>query len=138
MSFTLTRIGETKLIDVQYKYKQLAAEFCKFYYSTYDKNFKDLANSYHPKAQFTVNDVEVSGINNFFNLLEHFGFRSCVHHDLNVQCQPIGEENLLLNVSGSITINNSIFINKFVETLLIQRDNFNHFYIFSTMLKISD
>lgn len=136
MSFNLTRIGETKLIDVNYKYKQLAEEFCKFYYSTYDKNFKDLANSYHPKAQFTVNEIEASSVNNFFNLLEQCGLRSCVHHDLHVQAQPIGEENLLLNISGTITINNSIFINKFIETILIQRDNFNKFYIFSTMLKI--
>jgi len=69
MSFNLTRIGETKLIDVNHKYKQLAEEFCKFYYSTYYKNFKDLANSYHPKAQFTVNDIEVSGVNNFFIMI---------------------------------------------------------------------
>ena len=137
MSFNLTKIGETKLINVQHKYKQLAEEFCKFYYSTYDKNFKDLADSYHPKAQFTVNTVEVSGVNNYFNLLENCDARSFVHHDLNVQAQPIGEDSVLINVSGTLTVNNSIFENKFIETLLIQRDNFNRFYIFSTMLKIN-
>ena len=138
MSFNLTRIGETKLIDVNYKYKQVATKFCKFYYSTYDKNIKDLSNSYHPKAQFTVNDVEVAGVNNFFNLLEQNNLRSFTHHDLNVQCQPIGDDNLLLNITGTITVNGSIFINKFTETILVQRDNFNPFYIFSTMLRISD
>lgn len=136
MSFVLTRIGETKLINVNYKYKQLAEEFCKSYYSTYDKNIKDLSNMYHPKAQFTLNNVEVSGVNNYFNLLENSGLNSFVHHDLNVQSQPIGDDSLLVNVSGTLTVNNSIFENKFIETLLVQRDNFNHFYIFSTMLKI--
>ena len=132
----MSRTGPSRLIDVNYKYKQIAEEFCKYYYNLYDNDFKRLASSFHPEAQFTVKDVEICGFDNYYKFLEQHGLDKYTHHDIVVSCQPVGDSHLILTVNGTITISNSIFVNKFIETLFLQRNEFNRFYILSCMLKI--
>lgn len=132
----MSRLNASRLIDVNYKYKQIAEEFCKYYYNIYDNDFKKLASTFHPDAQFTLNNLEIGGFENYNRFLEQNGTRKFEHHDVIVSCQPIGDSNLILTVHGTMSINDSIFVNKFMETLFIQRNEFNRFYVFSCMLKI--
>jgi len=132
----MSRPSAARLIDVNYKYKQIAEEFCKYYYNLYDNDLKKLAGTFHPEAQFTIKDIEISGFDNYYKFLEQHNLTKYTHHDIIVSCQPIGDSNLILTVNGTITINGSIFVNKFIETLFIQRNDFNRFYVFSCILKI--
>lgn len=134
----MSRPSASRLIDVNYKYKQIAEEFCKYYYNLYDNDFKRLASSFHPDAQITINDKEIYGFDNYYKFLEQSCMTKFTHHDMVISCQPLGDSSLILTVNGTITISNSIFINKFIETLVLQRNEFNRFYIFSCILKLLD
>lgn len=134
----MSRPSAARLIDVNYKYKQIAEEFCKYYYNLYDNDFKRLASSFHPDAQITIKDIEIHGFDNYYKFLEQNGITKFTHHDMAISCQPLGDASLILTVNGTITVDNSIFVNKFIETLVLQRNEFNRFYIFSCILKIFD
>lgn len=133
MSFNLIRT--TNCIDIRTNYKQLADEFCKYYYSLYDTNFYQLSNLYYQDAQFTYLDEEILGFNNFFEKLKINGNYKFTHHQMNINAQPIGQNNLLISIVGTISINDSIYQNKFIETILIQKDDFNRILICSTIFK---
>jgi hypothetical protein len=64
----MARPSAARLIDVNYKYKQIAEEFCKHYYNLYDNDFKRLASTYHPDAQITIKDIEIHGFDNYYKL----------------------------------------------------------------------
>jgi hypothetical protein len=57
---------------------------------------------------------------------------------MNIVVQPIGPANLIITVSGFISLNSSLILNKFVETIFIQRDNNNLLYVCSTVFKITE
>lgn len=138
MSFNLFRANNTQTIDMRHNYKQIAEELCKHYYTAYDNNFQDLINVYYTDSQFTYQDQEITGFNTLLQKLRESGITSFTHYDMNVSAQPIGPSNILITVIGSISFNNSIFLNKFIETLYIQRDDSNVLRICSTIFKIID
>lgn len=135
MSFTL----RPNLIDAKLNYKQIADEFCKYYYSKYDTNFDSLTSLYYPDSQFTYQDEEVSGFINLLNKIKSNGVYKFTHHNMKVNTQPIGSKHILINVYGTLSLNDSIYQNKFNETILLQRseDN-NNFSICSTIFRLLD
>ena len=137
MSFTLFR-SNNQLTDIRYNYKQLAEEVCKCYYTAYDNNFLELANVYYNDSQFTYQDHEFSGFNTLVQVLRGNNINKFTHHNMNVSSQPIGPNNLLITVIGSISFNDSIFMNKFIETIYMQKDDANILRICSTIFKIID
>jgi len=138
MSFNLFRVSHSNSIDIRINYKQLADEFCKYYYSLYDTNFILLNNFYNQASQFTFQDEEILGFNNLLEKLRSNGYYKFTHNNMKINSQPIGQNNLLINILGNISINDSIFQNKFIETIILQKDNLNKFEIFSTIFKIID
>lgn len=133
MSFNLVKPNQN-IVDVRLSYKHIAEEFCKYYYTLYDANFSLLASLYYPQSQFTYQHIEVSG---FDNLLNFVGYDTkFTHHNLNVAVQPIGHANLMITVTGTITMNDSIFQHRFVETLFIQKDDCNRLKVFGTVFKV--
>jgi Nuclear transport factor 2 (NTF2) domain len=139
MSFTLFRSNNnSQLIDIRYNYKQLAEELCKYYYTAYDNNFMALANVYYDDSQFTYQDNEFSGFNTLLQALRGNNINKFTHHNMTASAQPIGPNNLLIVVYGSISFNDSIFMNKFIETLYLQKDDSNVMRICSTIFKVID
>lgn len=139
MSFTLFRSNNnSQLTDIRHNYKQLAEELCKYYYTAYDNNFLELANVYYNDSQFTYQDHEFSGFNTFVQILRGNNINKFTHHNMNVAAQPIGPNNLLITVYGSISFNDSIFMSKFIETIYLQKDDANILRICSTIFKIID
>lgn len=136
MSFTLVRTVHPNLADVRLNYKQIADEFCKYYYTLYDANMALLSTLYYPESQFTYQDSEFNGFDNLLNGLRMNGIYKFTHHSLNITTQPFGPANIIINIIGILSINDSIYQNKFIETIVLQRDDFNMLRIFSTIFKI--
>ena len=136
MSFNLFRANNPQLIDIRHNYKELAEELCRYYYTIYDNNFQELANIYYADSQFTYQDQEITGFNTLLQKLRETTVSKFTHYDMNVSAQPIGSSNLIITVIGSIALNDSIFMNKFIETLYIQRDDANVLRVCSTIFKI--
>lgn len=136
MSFNLIRTNGSQLIDVRNNYKQIADDFLPKYYTVYDNNFNELSTLYYPDSQFTYQDNELIGFNALSQKLYESGVYKFTHHNMTISTQPIGPSNMIITIIGLISLNDSIFTNKFVETLYIQRNDQNKFGICSTIFKM--
>lgn len=132
MSFIL----RPNLVDVKLNYKQIADEFCKQYYTKIDTNFESLNIYYYPDSQFTYQDEEIISYVNLLNKLKNNGIYKFTHYDMKVNTQPLGPKHLLIVVHGNLSLNDSIYQNKFMETFLLQREDNNHFLIYSQIFKL--
>lgn len=127
-------------VDVRANYKQLAYDFCVQYYNTFDLNFQNLIYIYKPDSMFTFMDQEVIGYNNLYNLwINNYGIYKFTHVITSITSQPVGTKTLLISVVGTIKVNDHLYASPdqpFVETLIIQKDADEIFYIHGTMFKL--
>lgn len=139
MSFSLVRKVDPNLVDVRSNYKNIAGDLLTTYYNTYDSNFPELARMYYSDSQFTYREYEFFGFNNLLSLIkDKYNVFKFTHTIMHATVQPIGKTDLLVSVHGSLSVNNMTHSDKFIETLLIRRDDDNKFYILSTIFKIVD
>lgn len=139
MSFNLFRVSDQKnLQDLRINYKQTAYDFCTQYYTNYDHYLTDLMPFFTQETQFTYQNTEFTGFNNFLLKLKGDNVTKFAHQDMNITVQPIGPGQMIIIVLGLITINSAVFPSKFIETLLLQRNEFNKLQIISTIFKLID
>ena len=136
MSFSLIRQGQSNLEDIGSIYQKIVYDFCTQYYTAFDSNIMTLANIYYSNSQFTYQDTDVVGFTNFSNMLILKGISNMTHHNMHVSSQPIKPNSILISVVGLVSLNDSINLNKFSETLLLTRDDSNVFRVHSTIIKI--
>jgi hypothetical protein len=123
-------------MDVKTNYKRITEEFCRYYINMYDNNFQNLANMYKTDSLFTYTDDEIIGFNNLVEKIRQYNIYKFTHSTVNVNSQPVGDRTLLVTLTGKISVNNSVIEQKFSETLLLQRDDHNRFYIYHTIFKL--
>lgn len=133
MSFQLTKT--TKNFTVYQDYKQIAQDFAMEYYTAYDNGIDKLQHFYNNDAKFLYLDHEIVGYTNWANALRHNNFNKFNHGDMNVNVLPINDTNLLITIVGSVNINNSIFDNKFMENIVLERGYNNNFSVSNTIFK---
>ena len=126
------------LIDVQENYRKIAEEFCKYYYTNYDSNFMELKDIYSDNSCFTYLDEEIIGFNSLVSKLGIMNIHKFDHKSINVNAQPVGKTSLLILTTGTISVNNSIHVNKFSESILLQRNNDNKFVVYNTIFKLTE
>lgn len=139
MSFSLIRKVDPNLVDVRTNYKNIAGDLLTTYYNIYDSNFPELGRMYYQDSQFTYRNHEFYGFQNLLSLLkDKYNIFKFTHNVIHSTIQPVGKTDLLVMVHGSLIVNNLTHSDKFIETLLIRRDDNNKFYILSTIFKIVD
>ena len=137
MSFSLIRKTDPNLVDVRSNYKKIAEELMTQYYNLYDADFPSLARMYHPESQFTYRDNEFYGFPKLLSLIKDtYRVYKFTHSVVHLTVQPINRTDLLIMTHGLLSINNSTHSDKFIETLVIRRDDSNQFCIISTIFKL--
>ncbi len=126
------------LFNVMEKYRELTESFCNHFYTHYDDNFPELGNLFLNDTKITYLDEELTGFNQLFERIKGYNIFNFKHHKIDVNSQPVGQRTLLITVNGKISINNSFEIQRFVETILLQRDDNNQFYIHNYMFKLME
>ena len=123
-------------IDTRHSYREITKEFCIQYYTMYDSSFMNLANFYAPDSCFTYLDEEIVGFYGLVQRLRQYGIWKFTHHHVNVNSQPLSSSAVLITVTGTISVNNSVLHNRFSETMVLQRMNANKFYVVNTMFRL--
>ncbi|CAH6421289.1 Nuclear transport factor 2 [uncultured virus] len=126
----------TTAIDIRTNFKKITEEFCKIFYATYDSSFVQLGLFFNQNAFITYMDEEFIGFTNLIEKLKLYNIYKFAHHTAHVNSQPIGEKTLLITVSGTLSVNDSIYSQRFMETFFIQRDDQNHFAIYHCIFKL--
>ena len=131
--------NNNNLIDIRGKYKDITKKFLKYYYNNYDNSFGKLNTLYKENSYFTWLKEEIVGFQNYINRLKQYNIKKFKHNNkINYSSQPVGTNSILINVTGKISINNSIFQHQFSETIVLVRDKNNKFYIPHTMFVLLD
>lgn len=141
MSFNLypTQSQNIKLLDFRKDYKDVVEQFCKVYYVLYDNDFVNLSNVYISDALFSYLDENLVGFEQYLNKIKSNGIRKFLHHKVGVTSQPINKKTLVITAVGHISINDSTILNRFSETIILQRSEYNNkIYITNTIFKLID
>jgi hypothetical protein len=125
-------------VNVNEKYKELTKDFCSTYYKIYDEQFSNLHKLYRSDAKFTYIDEEFSGFDSLLSRINGYNIFKFNHHSISANGQPINNNSLLLNITGTLSINTSPTKYKFSETLFLQCDNNNKFNVCNTIFKFID
>ncbi len=131
-----TAIIPVNEVDTRQSYREITREFCTQYYTMYDNSFLNLVNFYVADSSFTYLDEEFVGFYNLIQRLKQCGIWKFTHHHINVNSQPVGQRGVLITVTGTISVNSSLFQNRFSETILLQRDSANKFYVYNTIFRL--
>lgn len=134
--------SDNSILDCITNYKSIAQEFCNQYYSIYDQNYRNLKKFYSSNCLITLQDNEFMGFDNFVKCLENHNINKIIHHGMNVQSQPINTQALLVTINGVVSLltdnSNNNSINKFTETIILQRNKQNQIFITNQVLKLTD
>lgn len=127
----------TQPINVQAMYKEIAKQFCKKYYETYDSDITKLESFYLPVAMFTYLEEEFVGFGNFKKKLQNLSIRSVKHEINTIDAQPINQEKLYIMITGTISVNGDFSKTKFSEFICLSKGTTDqNFYINNTMFRI--
>ncbi len=125
-------------VDVRNCYQELGEEFCKHYYSLYDNNTRGLYDIFTDKPCITFADEKFGSINDLLNRFQNNRIWGFTHHEIKGNSQPIGNDGLLININGIVSINNEFFKYKFNETLTLCRGDNGNFYINNLVFRFLD
>jgi hypothetical protein len=124
------------LIDIRNNYNSIGLEFLKYYYRLWDNNFPAIGNLYCDNPAITYLDIDYTNFNNYMWSIRNQGIYKFSHWNYNWKCQPINNNSILIAVTGNISTNDSIYCRKFTETIIIQRDIFDNWYILNTIFQL--
>jgi len=131
MDFTWTPNKNNTFIN----YKEITKQFCNNYYNYYDNTFNKLENLYNSNSYFNFLNEEIIGFKNLYNRIKQYNIKKFTHHSINITAQPIENGDIFILVTGTISINDSLFHNRFSETIILSINN-NNFYINNTIFTL--
>ncbi len=116
-------------------HRRISEEFIRYYYRQWDNNFPAILNLYsNPTITFLGHNM-----NNPYHIMNYFkrnGIYRFEHERVLGSSQPINNDSILINITGTIRFNNNR--HNFIETLVIKRNNNNNcWYIVNQIIIIS-
>lgn len=125
--------------NIQNDYKKISEGFCKEYYSTYDNNFVQLGSFFKPESKITFLEEEMIGFGNLLQQVQHnYNIHNFHHKIQSIDSQPVGSMTILVTITGEIIVNNNASGNKFTETLILQQDQSNSFYVYHSIMRLME
>ena len=111
-------------------YEDISNSFINHYYQIWDNDFLSL-------NKLLANNIKISYFNNKFgdflswvNFIKNKqGVCNFKHIQFKTTSQPLNNNIVLIQVVGTITVNDSIYWRNFTETIIIQQDIWDKWYI---------
>lgn len=122
--------------DMKLHYRIFSEEFFRYFYNLYDTNYAGLHFFFSKNSTLTFSNEEYCGYNDLLFRLQQKGIMKFTHTNLSINAQPVDNRFLLATVTGVVSINNSFLQNRFVETILLQRDDYGKVTIFNMMFRV--
>jgi hypothetical protein len=129
------------MININSCYHKIATDFYKYYYNLWDSNpllIKDLynnQNNQNNQTKITYMGYVFNNFNSLIYYLRSIKIYKFDHLSTCVTSQPIDDNTILINVTGTIAVN-SIFFEKYSETILLNRNIWNNYYITNSMFSL--
>lgn len=132
-------MGGSEMTDIRSSYKKIAFSFCQHYYQTWDTNFPMVSKLYISNPKITYFETKFNNIHSWVNYIKNFQkVWKFEHINFSVTAQPLDNNTILIQVSGTITVNDNVYWNRFSETLIIQRNIWNKWYISNSIFHLTD
>ena len=118
------------------EYQKIAREFCQYYHQLCDNNFPALFQLYNNNPKITYFNQEYTSFDKLLEYIRRGGIFKFHHSDVSHRSQPLSKNNILIHISGKISINNNLNYNRFSETIIIKKDGWNKYYITNSIFNI--
>lgn len=100
-------------------YKEVAAQFCKYYYSVYGINYEAMKSLYKNNALITYNGIEIMGADNFLPKLKNEINQFTTRHTLlKYLAQPLNNSYL---ITGIVEKYNNGVTSTYTETFILEK-----------------
>lgn len=119
--------------DIRTCYQQTADNCVKYYYSQWNSNPLLIKNMYNSVACITYLNNKWNNFDQVISLLRSQNINKLEFITSNVFAQPIVDDKILINIFGTVTTNISVYPKKFKETIVLQRDIWNKYYIINSI-----
>ncbi|KAG0332015.1 Nuclear transport factor 2 [Podila humilis] len=116
-------------------YEQIGAQFVEFYYKTFDTKRTDLAPLYRENSMLSFEGSQTLGAAAIVNKLASLPFGKVVHQASTTDFQPIGND-ILVNVTGALKIDDGEHPQLFAQTFLIKQESASSFYIQNDIFRL--
>lgn len=127
------------VIDIRSSYQKLSLEFCQYYYRLCDTNFPSVGDLYANSACITYFNSNFGNFDAYLNYVKNIhGIYKFDHHSVQMVSQPLDDNSVLINTTGSITANGSVYFRKFMEIIVLKRDMWGKYYVTNSVFKLTD
>ena len=124
-------------LDIRTCYKKIAFDFCNNYYRIWDTNFPMIKDVYNNNPKITYFDRNFKNINTWSNYINNYqGVNKFEHINFSGTAHVLDRSNILIHVTGTITVNNSIYWRKYSETIIIRKNIWDKWYVTNSIFKL--
>ena len=122
--------------NIRNYYQIISFEFCKYYYRLCDTNFNMVGSLYVNNPKITYLDQRIGNFNGLADYINSRGIYKFEHISFNGTSQPLNDSTILINIVGTITVDNSIYWRDFTETIVIRRNIWDKWYITNSISQL--
>lgn len=128
-----------EMINIKDCYEKVASDFCQNYYRIWDNDFNMICKLYISSPMITYLDMKFNKVYYLINYIKNSqGICKFDHINFKGTGQPLDENSILIQITGTITVNNSIHWRKYTETLIIKRNIWNTWHISNSIFSLID
>ncbi|KAF1920712.1 hypothetical protein BDU57DRAFT_437950, partial [Ampelomyces quisqualis] len=110
-------------------------QFVEFYYAQFDSNRANLASLYRDHSMLTFEAQGTLGVAAIVEKLQNLPFQQIQHRTDTVDAQPVGEDGVLVLVTGALLVEGSEKPMSFTQTFQLRKEAEN-WYIFNDVFRL--
>lgn len=135
---TQTWLNNTNInmADIRNCHEKIAYNFCRYYYKLMDMNLHSIRSLYINTPYITYLGNKFNNYISLLNNIKNHGISKFEHIQFTGSSQPLNDSTILINIIGTITVNNSIYWRQYNETLIIKRDIWDNWYIINNIFSL--
>ncbi|KAH8732464.1 hypothetical protein GQ44DRAFT_745666 [Phaeosphaeriaceae sp. PMI808] len=110
-------------------------QFVEFYYATFDSNRAGLASLYRDHSMLTFEGAGTLGTAAIVEKLQNLPFQQVQHRSDTIDCQPVGEEGILVLVTGALLVEGSERPMSFTQSFQLRKD-VDNWFLFNDVFRL--
>ncbi|KAH7088086.1 hypothetical protein FB567DRAFT_331161 [Paraphoma chrysanthemicola] len=121
-------------------YETVGKEFVQFYYATFDSNRAGLAGLYRDQSMLTFEAQGTLGTAAIVEKLQNLPFQQIQHRTDTIDTQPVGEEGVLVLVTGALLVEGSDRPMGFTQSFQLRKEiganGQENWYVFNDIFRL--
>ncbi|KAH7400600.1 hypothetical protein DE146DRAFT_653447 [Phaeosphaeria sp. MPI-PUGE-AT-0046c] len=117
-------------------FEAVGKQFVEFYYAQFDSNRANLAALYRDHSMLTFEANGTLGAQAIVEKLQNLPFQQIQHRTDTIDAQPVGEDGVLVLVTGALLVEGSEKPMSFTQTFQLRKEGAENWYVFNDIFRL--